>query len=241
MAESDIPLVEAAERKPYDQRGFRIYDISDESRPRLITHQKTGGIGVHRFHMDAVYAYISTEMAGYVGATLVIYDIGNPAKPEVDIADPMSPQEVGYFIPEPAPGNPTLQTNDGDVDDRGLIYIVDRYAAFDILEYKRSLNPLQDPGPIARTTGIPSGGRGDGRLETAFPTSLKKSAFEPKEERRCTPRPLSSPSRNCLWTFFARERNGAPFDSGKCCSCSFLSTVRRSLPLTITSGTASSM
>ncbi len=311
IAASDIPLVEAAERTPYEQGGFRVYDISDKSKPRLLTHQRTGGIGVHRFHMDANYAYISTEMAGYVGAILVIYDIRNPAKPEevsrwwlpgqhlaggekpawvgrrnrlhhalrfgdemwaacwqagirvidvsdirrprtvgeynyhppfpepshtfmpvpfpidgrrialaideedqahtaeemerrrgrphgclwvfdvtdlakirplaiyeaseldspwsravpgrfgghqfqehmqdtlvycawfagglrvVDIADPLSPREVGYFIPEPAPGKPSPQTNDVDVDARGLIYIVDRHAGFDVLEFSR--------------------------------------------------------------------------------------------------------
>jgi hypothetical protein len=311
VAEAEIPLVEAAEAKPYDCGGFRIYDISDKAKPRLLVHQKTGGRGVHRFYMDANYAYISTEMEGYIGAILVIYDLRHPSKPEevsrwwlpgqhlaggekpiwsgrshrlhhalrlgdelwagcwhagvrvidasdirkprtigeynyhppfpepthtfmrvpfpidgrqvalgideedhahsaeemerrrgrphgclwvfdvsdlskiqplsiyqvseldspwsrvapgrfgghqfqehmndtlvycawfagglriVDIADPMSPREVGFFIPEPAPGKPAPQTNDVDVDGRGLIFIVDRYAGFDILEYAR--------------------------------------------------------------------------------------------------------
>ena len=311
VAESDIPLVEAAEAKPYDRGGFRIYDISDRSKPRLLVHEKTGGRGVHRFHMDASYAYISTEMAGYIGAILVIYDIRNPAKPEevsrwwlrgqhlaggeiptwigrrnrlhhalrfgdelwaacwqagvrvidvtdirkprtvgeynyhppfpepshtfmpvpfqidgrrialaideedhaysaeemerrrgrphgclwvfdvtdlariqplaiyqaseldspwsrtapgrfgghqfqehmtdtlvycawfagglriVDIADPSAPEEVGYYIPEPAPGRVAPQSNDVDVDERGLIYLGDRYSGFDILEFDR--------------------------------------------------------------------------------------------------------
>src|SRR6266853_1885733 len=79
---SDIPMVEAAERNPYAQGGFRIYDVSDRTKPKLITFQKTGGIGVHRFDMDVRYTYISTEMEGYVGNILVVYDIGNPAKPE---------------------------------------------------------------------------------------------------------------------------------------------------------------
>lgn len=308
---SDIPLVEEAERNPYDRGGFRIYDISNRTKPRLISFQKTGGIGVHRFDMDREYAYISTEMPGYVGNILVIYDIRNPEKPEevsrwwmpgqhlaggetpawigkrhrlhhalrfgnelwagcwqagvrvidisdirnprtvgaynyhppfpepshtfmpvprridgrrialaideedhahsaeeterrrgrphgclwvldvtdlaaiqplsiyevseldspwsratpgrfgahqfqehmegtlvycawfagglriVDIADPMSPREVGYYIPEPAPGKAAPQTNDVDVDRRGLVYIVDRYAGFDVLDVKR--------------------------------------------------------------------------------------------------------
>jgi hypothetical protein len=53
----------------------------------------------------------------------------------VDVADPSAPQEVGWYIPEPCGGKPCPQTNDTDVDDRGLIYIVDRYCGFDILEY----------------------------------------------------------------------------------------------------------
>jgi hypothetical protein len=61
--------------------GFKVYDVSNPAQPKEIVHQKTGGIGVHRFDMDANYAYISTEMKGYVGNILVIYDIRNPSKP----------------------------------------------------------------------------------------------------------------------------------------------------------------
>jgi hypothetical protein len=55
----------------------------------------------------------------------------------VDIADPTAPQEVGHFIPEPAAGQPAPQTNDVDVDARGLVYIVDRMVGFDVLEFAR--------------------------------------------------------------------------------------------------------
>src|SRR5512134_805281 len=313
VKESDIPAVEAMEKTPYNQGGFKIYDVSDRTKPKLVTHHKTHGRGVHRFDMDADYAYISTEMPGYVGNILVIYDIRNPARPEeisrwwlpgqhlaggerptwsgrqnrlhhtlrvgnrlyagcwhggvrvvdvsdirkprtigaynyhppfpepshtfmglpkpvdgrqiaiaideedhahsaeemakrrgrphgclwvfditdlkkiqplaiyevseldspwsraapgrfgahqfqehmkggdtlvycawfagglriVDIADPSAPQEVGWFIPEPAAGKVAPQTNDVDVDERGLVYIVDRYSGFDILEFRR--------------------------------------------------------------------------------------------------------
>jgi hypothetical protein len=298
----------SSEANSYRQGGFKIYDVSDRAKPKLITHRKTHGRGVHRFDMDAGYAYISTEMEGYLGNILVIYDIRNPAQPSeiarwwmpgqhvsggekpswrgrrnrlhhalrfgdqlwagcwhaglrvidisniraprtageynyhppfpepshtfmplpapiggrrialaideedhahsaeeverrrgrphgclwvldvtnlnqisplslfevseldspwsratpgrfgahqfqehaqgtlvycawfsgglriVDVADPLAPQEVGYFIPEPASGKAAPQTNDVDVDERGLVYIVDRYAGFDILE-----------------------------------------------------------------------------------------------------------
>src|SRR5688572_5774459 len=80
--ESDIPDVEAQEKNPYRNGGFKIYDVSDRANPKLITFQKTYGIGVHRFDMDANYAYISTEAEGYKGNILVIYDIRNPSKPQ---------------------------------------------------------------------------------------------------------------------------------------------------------------
>jgi hypothetical protein len=52
-----------------------------------------------------------------------------------DIADPSAPREVGYFIPEPAAGNKAPQSNDITLDDRGLIYMVDRLVGFDVLEF----------------------------------------------------------------------------------------------------------
>ena len=50
------------------------------------------------------------------------------------MADPLTPKEVGWFIPEPAGGRPAPQSNDVTLDDRGLIYLVDRNVGFDILE-----------------------------------------------------------------------------------------------------------
>ncbi len=81
VSEADIVAIEAAEKQPYRNGGFRIYDVADPSKPKLIHHQLTGGIGVHRFDMDERYAYISTEMDGFIGNILVIYDLRDPKKP----------------------------------------------------------------------------------------------------------------------------------------------------------------
>jgi hypothetical protein len=75
-------MVEAAQKKPYQGGGFRIYDIKDKKNPKLISFQKTGGIGVHRFDVDENYAYISTEMDGYIGNILVTYDVRDPTRIE---------------------------------------------------------------------------------------------------------------------------------------------------------------
>ena len=309
VTEADLVAIEAAEQQPYRNGGFRIYDVSNPAKPALIHHQLTGGIGVHRFDMDDRYAYISTEMDGFVGNILVTYDLHDPKKPEevsrwwmpgqhiaggekptwsgkrhrlhhalrfgnemwascwhggfrivdvadlrrpktvasynyhppfpepthtvmpapvklggrriavaideedqaqsaneeearrgrphagmsifdvsdysavkplslfevseldspfartpgarfgahqfhermagtlvfavwfsaglrvIDLADPSSPREVGFFIPEPAGGRPAPQSNDVVLDQRGLIYVVDRHVGFDVLEF----------------------------------------------------------------------------------------------------------
>jgi len=74
----------------YNDGGFRVWNIADPANPKLLSYVRTGGIGVHRFDMDEHYAYISTEMDGFVGNILVIYDL----------ADPASPREVSrWWIP----------------------------------------------------------------------------------------------------------------------------------------------
>ena len=65
----------AGDRLAYPDGGFRIYDIKDKTQPKLISFVKTHARGVHRFDLDENYAYISTEMEGFVGNILVIYDI----------------------------------------------------------------------------------------------------------------------------------------------------------------------
>lgn len=78
----DIPVLRDAIKRGYHDGGFRVYDISNREVPRLLHYQRTYGFGVHRFDMDDRYAYISTEMEGYVGNILVIYDMRDPVKPE---------------------------------------------------------------------------------------------------------------------------------------------------------------
>jgi hypothetical protein len=82
LTEADLAEIEKDEAQPYRNGGFRIFDVSKPAAPKLIHHQLTGGIGVHRFDMDERYAYISTEMDGFVGNILVTYDLRDPKKPQ---------------------------------------------------------------------------------------------------------------------------------------------------------------
>ena len=53
----------------------------------------------------------------------------------VDIADPRCRARSGTSFPQPAAGIASPQSNDVDVDQRGLIYLLDRDQGLDILEY----------------------------------------------------------------------------------------------------------
>ncbi|NNK94591.1 MAG: RNA polymerase subunit sigma-70 [Desulfobacterales bacterium] len=52
----------------------------------------------------------------------------------IDIGDPLSPAEYGYFIPPPPQGFTTPQSMDVEVDERGIVYLLDRNRGLDILE-----------------------------------------------------------------------------------------------------------
>ncbi|MGR3341640.1 MAG: hypothetical protein ACU0DI_00120 [Paracoccaceae bacterium] len=76
-----VPEMGAFLARGYGDGGFRIYDISDRTTPKLLSHTSTFGFGVHRFDVDENYAYISTEVKGYIGNILVIYDVSDPSAP----------------------------------------------------------------------------------------------------------------------------------------------------------------
>ena len=76
-----LALVRDFAGKPYAEGGFRVWNVADKRRPKLLSYVRTHGFGVHRFDMDARYAYISTEMAGFIGNILVIYDLNDPGRP----------------------------------------------------------------------------------------------------------------------------------------------------------------
>lgn len=52
----------------------------------------------------------------------------------IDIANPHAPSEVAAFVPPPPPGAQQPMSNDVCVDDRGLLYLIDRQRGLHILE-----------------------------------------------------------------------------------------------------------
>ena len=52
----------------------------------------------------------------------------------LDITNPYSPREVGYYVPQPGKGQKTVKSNDVFRSDNGLLYLTDRYDGLEILE-----------------------------------------------------------------------------------------------------------
>jgi hypothetical protein len=81
VPETLLPKVRHVLAHGYQDGGFKVYDVADKASPKEIAYVRTHGVGVHRFDADSRYAFISTEMAGFVGNILVVYDMADPARP----------------------------------------------------------------------------------------------------------------------------------------------------------------
>ncbi|HTE14972.1 MAG TPA: hypothetical protein VK642_07825, partial [Burkholderiales bacterium] len=101
-----------------------IFEVSELESPWART--APGRFGAHQFQENWKGGDTLAYCAWFAGGLRI-----------VDVADPSAPQEVGWYIPEPVGGKPCPQTNDVDVDERGLIYLGDRYLGFDVVEFKR--------------------------------------------------------------------------------------------------------
>jgi hypothetical protein len=112
-----------------------IFDVTDPMKMELLhtfhvpedNMPYTGDdvrFGAHQFRekFDDTLSYVTWFAAG-----LRILDIANPRQPE----------EIAWFIPEPGRGYNAPQTNDVELDHRGLIYITDKARGFDVIELKR--------------------------------------------------------------------------------------------------------
>lgn len=52
----------------------------------------------------------------------------------LDVSNPRAMREIAYYVPEPPAGFPRIAINDVTIDDRGLIYAIDRNRGLFILE-----------------------------------------------------------------------------------------------------------
>jgi len=119
-----------------------ILDATEETNPIPVATfkvpdgdfcEKGGRFGPHQFS--------ETKDGEIIGGTLLYIAYFSGGLRIVDISDPYQPKEVGYYIPDTTDKTvprlkKVIQTNDVDIDYRGLIYITDRAGTgLHILEY----------------------------------------------------------------------------------------------------------
>jgi hypothetical protein len=119
---------------------MRVFDVTDEKRPvaAAMFHVppdpsgKTGGrFGAHQPHE-------------YVGRDNLVYAAWfSGGLRVIDISNPYRPAEKGHYIPAPARGEGFAESNDLFLDERGLIYLIDRVRGLHILRYtgRKGLDP----------------------------------------------------------------------------------------------------
>ena len=85
---------------------------------------KGGRCGAHNVHENP------PAKGAWKSENIVLGTFFNAGVRAYDIRDPYAPREVAHFIPETPPGSPagTAQINDVFVDDRGVVFCVDRHA-----------------------------------------------------------------------------------------------------------------
>jgi hypothetical protein len=107
-----------------------LVDISDERRPVPFASFQVAGVD-------------GSPQPEFTGCHQPVEDVRGTEIPVawfahglrlVDIAAPHAPREVGHFLPDPPAGQSRVCANDVFVDDRGLIYVIDRNRGFHILE-----------------------------------------------------------------------------------------------------------
>ena len=119
-----------------------IVDATEETNPLPIaTFKVPDGDFCERGGRFGPHQFAETKDGEIIGGSLLYIAYFSAGLRIVDISVPFKPKEVGFYIPDPtdktkARGKKVIQTNDVDLDYRGLIYITDRAGAgLHILEY----------------------------------------------------------------------------------------------------------
>ena len=108
-----------------------LVDITDEHQPGAVL-DLPGGRGGRR-PAAGVHRLPSALRADRPGTEIPVAWFAYGLR-VVDIADPHAPREVAHFLPAPPAGHARVSATTSSVDDRGLLYLIDRGRGLHILE-----------------------------------------------------------------------------------------------------------
>jgi hypothetical protein len=129
VADEDVVRLEGC--PPYPSSFLWMVDITDEKHPFPVSTFQLEGIPPEEqpymtgCHQPAERIITGTEIpVAWFAHGLRI----------VDVSRPHALKEVAWFMPDVPPGSARVQSNDVTVDERGLIYLLDRVRGLHILE-----------------------------------------------------------------------------------------------------------
>ena len=108
-----------------------IYDITVETQPTAIATWQVDGLrGDGRPQEPMMGCHQPSERPA---GTIIPFAWFAQGLRLVDIADPYAPREVGHYLPDAPRGGTVPSSNDVTIDERGIIYLVDRVHGVDII------------------------------------------------------------------------------------------------------------
>jgi hypothetical protein len=131
----DIMIVadeDVAKLRPSPPAFTWVYDISDERQPMPISTFQVPGLDVDGSPQPAMMG--CHQPSERFEGTVVPFSWFARGLRLVEMADPFSPKEVGYYEPDAPPGCALPSSNDVTVDPSGLIYLLDRQRGLSIIE-----------------------------------------------------------------------------------------------------------
>ena len=111
-----------------------VYDITDERNPLPIVYLSGGRARPRRFAATPDDG-LPPAVRAFKGTVIPFAWFAQGLR-LVDIADPSTPREVGHYLPDVPPGGDLPSSNDVTIDDRGIVYLIDRINGVDIIETK---------------------------------------------------------------------------------------------------------
>ncbi len=110
-----------------------IYDVTDERNPTPISTFQVEGLDPDG-EPQAPFTGCHQPSERLSGTSVVPFAWFAQGLRLVDFADPFQPREVGFYEPEPPQGFERASSNDVTLDERGIIYLIDRQRGVDIIE-----------------------------------------------------------------------------------------------------------
>ena len=127
VADEDV-----AKRFPAPPSAITVFDIGDETAPEAIASfqvEELAGDGTPRPAMTGCHQPADRWHGAVVPFAWFAHGLRL-----IDFSDPLAPREAGRYVPEPPAGPERVCSNDVTMDDRGLLYLVDRRRGVDIIE-----------------------------------------------------------------------------------------------------------